>query len=140
MFDAAAFVAVLATSAPSAHQWVVASRCLRPIAEVGGAIRGGVALSATAEADQIFGPSRRNLAIAAIVRDLRVLGPALLLGHLGFGRSLVLLARSVLILFGITMAASRRRTLRRAHGRPTTCSSSLAYLGIPTLVRVTLYV
>ena len=71
-----------------------------------------MALLATAEAHQILGPSRGNLAITTIMGDLRVFGPALLLGHFGLGRSLVLLEtsapRTVLILFAIAIAASWR--------------------------------
>lgn len=67
-----------------------------------------MALLATAEAHQILGPSRGNLAITTIMGDLRVFGPALLLGHFGLGRSLVLLElsapRTVLILFAIAIA------------------------------------
>ena len=67
-----------------------------------------MALLATAEAHQILGPSRGNLAITTIMGDLRVFGPALLLGHFGLGRSLVLLElsapRTVRILFAIAIA------------------------------------
>ena len=112
VFDATALVAVLAaTSAGAYHRVVASGRRLGPIAEIGGAVRGGVALLATAEAYQILGPSRGNLSIATIVSDLRVLGPAFLLGHLGFGGSLVLSPRSVLVLFlGFSFAASRRHS------------------------------
>ena len=121
MLDASALVAMLSGASASAHHRVAASGGrLGPIAEIGGAVRGGMALLTTAEAYQVLGPSRGNLSIATIVRDLGVLGPALLLGHLGFGGSPVLLSRSILVLLlGISMAASRRhgaRTVRGAHG------------------------
>lgn len=110
VLDAPTLVAVLAATSASAHHRVVASGGrLGPIAEISGAVRGGMALLATAEAYQVLRTRRGNLSIATIVRDLRVLGPALLLGHLGFCGSLVLLSRSILVLLlGIAMAASGR--------------------------------
>ena len=101
---------MLSGASASAHHRVAASGGrLGPIAEISGAVRGGMALLTTAEAYQVLRTGRGNLSIATIVRDLRVLGPALLLGHLGFGGTLVLLSRPVLVLLlGISMAARRR--------------------------------